>query len=489
MINSVYVDFVKTWGKGILIAIEPKMTRANASHGALLPLALLAVLVDFGVVSFAASQGLVFELKVERTWKKVCSGLGGSFVGEGRLQFHTKVAIDPISSFTKGKWERKTIYPKIRDVRGSWESWTGIIYPLHGQCMDDFSQKADHFALSFHCPTVSFELSERGSIRIRAGKVIVPPEYEYQAIAQPASHPQLTPQQVVVSKVPTALQAVQQVSQQPGYRNVWAKELQLLEAVPMAVDLEGRWWHMPIKDMHVLVAARTGGGKGSFVWSLVLRLEPAWKVGLVKFWGCDPKRLELSIGRNWWEHYADTDEGMVELLELAVKEMFERGSQLQGVARKFTPSRKTPLNVIVIDELGYLSSLLTDRKLQMRADLAIKTLLTQGRSNGYAVVGCVQDPRKSTVEYRDLFPIRIAGGLNEAKMVDLVLGEGMHDAGAVCEQIPMGRVGAGVAFVLDAERAMKPLLVRAAWCSDVKIRNTLTPLVRFQAEAFETDSK
>ena len=97
------------------------------------------------------------------------------------------------------------------------------------------------------------------------------------------------------------------------------------------------------------------------------------------------------------EHYADTDEGMVELMEQAVKEMFERGSQLQGVARKFIPSRKTPLNVIVIDKLGYLSSLLTDRKLQMRADYAIKTLLTQGRSNGYAICGCVQDPRKSTV--------------------------------------------------------------------------------------------
>ena len=156
-----------------------------------------------------------------------------------------------------------------------------MIYPLHGQCMDDYSQKADHFALSFHVPAVSFELSERGSIRIRAGKVLVPPEYEYQAIAQPASHPQLTARQVAVSKVPVGvLRTVKPLSQQPGYRNVWAKELQLLEAVPMAVDLEGRWWHMPIKDTHALVAARTGGGKGSFVWSLVLRLEPAWKVGL-----------------------------------------------------------------------------------------------------------------------------------------------------------------------------------------------------------------
>ena len=85
---------------------------ANASHAAVLPLALLAVLVDFGVASFAASQGLLFELKVEHTWKKVCSGLGGSFVGKGRWQFKTRVALDPISSFTKGKWERKTNLPK-----------------------------------------------------------------------------------------------------------------------------------------------------------------------------------------------------------------------------------------------------------------------------------------------------------------------------------------------------------------------------------------
>ncbi len=262
-------------------------------------------------------------------------------------------------------------------------------------------------------------------------------------------------------------------------------ERALLRSVPMAVDMQGRWWHMPIEETHVLVAARTGGGKGSWVWSLVLRLEPSWRAGLVKFWGCDPKRLELAIGSDWWEHYADTDVGMVELLEQAVREMFTRGSRLQGVARKFTPSPQTPLHVIVIDELGYLSSLLTDRKLQMRADIAIKTLLMQGRSNGFAVVGAVQDPRKATVEYRDLFPIRIAGGLNEGKMVDLVLGEGMHDKGAVCEQIPLGRKGAGVAFVLDAEAAMKPRMVRAAWVSDATIRDALTPRVRALAEAYE----
>ena len=76
---------------------------ANASHGALLPLALLAVLIDFGVASFAASQGLIFELKVEHTWKKVRISLGGSFVGHSRLQFKTCVALDPIDFIYEGK--------------------------------------------------------------------------------------------------------------------------------------------------------------------------------------------------------------------------------------------------------------------------------------------------------------------------------------------------------------------------------------------------
>lgn len=41
----------------------------NASKGGVVALVLLAVLVDFGVGSYAASQGLGFELLVESKWK------------------------------------------------------------------------------------------------------------------------------------------------------------------------------------------------------------------------------------------------------------------------------------------------------------------------------------------------------------------------------------------------------------------------------------
>lgn len=239
----------------------------------------------------------------------------------------------------------------------------------------------------------------------------------------------------------------------------------------MAQDIDGKQWFMPVEGQHILIAARTGGGKGSWIWSLVLGLAPAIQDGLVVLWGCDPKRLELAIGRNWWHHYADSDVGIVDMLETCVNEMLQRAVTLQGVARKFTPSWDMPMNIIVVDELGYLSTMMPDKKLRDRAEKAISTILVLGRALGYCLVGAVQDPRKETVSFRDLFPVRIAGGLPDA-MVDLVLGDGMHDKGAYCEQIPLGNAGAGVAYVVD-ETTLKPLCVRAAWCDDLTIRQQL----------------
>ncbi len=164
---------------------------------------------------------------------------------------------------------------------------------------------------------------------------------------------------------------------------------------------------------------------------------------------------------------------MVELLEQCVEDMQERMTHMQGIQRRFVPSVGTPLNVIIIDEMAYLSVYMPDKKLRERADKAVRTILTQGRAPGYAVVAAIQDPRVESCGYRNLFPLRIAGGLNEVRQVDMVLGEGMHEAGAYCERIPLGTAGAGVAYVLDAEHMMKPLLVRAPWCDDAVIQRVL----------------
>jgi DNA segregation ATPase FtsK/SpoIIIE, S-DNA-T family len=254
---------------------------------------------------------------------------------------------------------------------------------------------------------------------------------------------------------------------------VYASLLALLKAVPVAKTIEDTQFYLPIMGQHWFIAGRTGSGKNSWTWSLVLRLALAWAAGVVRFWGLDPKRIELSIGRGWWDYYANSDEGMVELLEKCVDDMHERMSHMQGVRRSFIPSPETPLNVIIVDEMAYLSYYMAEKRLRDRADKAIRTILTQGRAPGYAVVGAVQDPRVETCSYRNLFPLRIAGGLNEARQVDMVLGEGSHDAGALCEQIPLGVEGAGVAYVLDAENMNAPLMLRTPWIDDATIKRVL----------------
>jgi hypothetical protein len=52
-------------------------------------------------------------------------------------------------------------------------------------------------------------------------------------------------------------------------------ESALLKAVPMACDLDGGMWYMPIEGQHVFIAGRTDGGRNSWTWTLVLRLAPA----------------------------------------------------------------------------------------------------------------------------------------------------------------------------------------------------------------------
>ena len=413
---------------------------------------LLAILVNGSISWHAVQAGLLFELKKERTWRAVCEGIG--YVGEA-------------TSYRNGvrgamRGETKTVYPRLRHVNGTHESWTAIVRPFAGQTIDHYTKYAENFAFAFNVPSVTFEVHESGFLLMRAGSIPIPQAY---------SHPGLLdmPRPVGIDKQETApLPVVPPVYAPREPVRDLSYELGLLKGVPVARGLNGQTCRIPIEGQHWLIAARTGGGKGSWLWSLVLGLAPAWRAGIVNYWGCDPKRLELAIGRTWWDYYADTDESIVELLETAVADMLKRTSALQGQVRKFTPSKRTPLNVIVLDELGYITTMMPDRKLRARAEQAITTLLMPGRAVGYSCVGAVLDPRKEQVGFRDLFPIRIAGAL-PGPMVDLVLGDGMYDAGARCDAIPLGDAGAGVAYVIS-ETTQRPVCIRAAWCSDDAIR-------------------
>jgi hypothetical protein len=103
--------------------------------------------------------------------------------------------------------------------------------------------------------------------------------------------------------------------------------------------------------------------------------------------------------------------------------------------------------VVLVDELAFLTAYQPERDLRKRAEAAIATLTSQGRSVGVCVVGALQDPRKDVISLRNLFSTRIALRLDESDQVDMVLGDGARDRGALADQISPPPTGAGVGYV------------------------------------------
>ena len=146
--------------------------------------------------------------------------------------------------------------------------------------------------------------------------------------------------------------------------------------------------------------------------------------------------------------------------------MQARAARFAGRQRDHTPTTADPFVVVLVDEVAFLTAYQADRKLKERILAALATLTTQGRAVGYCVVAALQDPRKEVLNIRNLFPDKIALRLDEPTQVDLVLGDGAHDRGALCEDISADpATGAGVGYV-RLETDPDPVRVRAAFVTD-----------------------
>ncbi|PSK88732.1 S-DNA-T family DNA segregation ATPase FtsK/SpoIIIE [Murinocardiopsis flavida] len=236
-----------------------------------------------------------------------------------------------------------------------------------------------------------------------------------------------------------------------------------LRAVPMGLCEGGDPWTLRLHGTHVLTVGVTGAGKGSVIWSAIRALTPAVTDGSVQVWAIDPKRMELSYGRPLFAHYADSGESAVDLLEQAVSRMQERATRYAGKQRTHVPSAADPFIVVVVDEVAFLTAYHPDRDVRRRAENAIATLTSQGRSVGVSVLAALQDPRKEVMNLRNLFPDKIALRLDEASQVDMVLGEGARERGANAHLIDPHLPGVG--FV-KLEGSPVPVRVRAAFVSD-----------------------
>ncbi|MER6943879.1 FtsK/SpoIIIE domain-containing protein [Nonomuraea sp. NPDC000554] len=309
---------------------------------------------------------------------------------------------------------------------------TVTVRMLDGQAVKDWSDRIDHLAHGFGAPSCRVSI-------VKAGRL---------ALTFPRRDPLATPLPAIpIPPEPT------------------------VGPVEIGIQEDGRPWLLKIHGTHVLVAGATGAGKGSIIWSTIRALIPAVRAGLVELWALDPKLMELSFGRALFgSRYAATPEECADLLEQAVKVMQERAARFGGVQRSHTPTVEDPFSLVIVDEVAFLTAYQADKDLRRRVSAALATLTTQGRAVGVGVMAALQDPRKEVMNIRNLFPDKIALRLDESEQVDMVLGDGARDRGALADRIsPNPELGAGIGYV-RLETSPDPIRVRAAYVSDADIR-------------------
>ncbi len=193
------------------------------------------------------------------------------------------------------------------------------------------------------------------------------------------------------------------------------------------------------------------------------------RAGLAEVWALDPKLMELSYGRELFQgRYAADPADCADLLDEAVSVMQKRAARFAGLQRSHVPTIEDPFVLVLVDEVAFLTAYQPDRQLRQRTSAALATLATQGRSVGVGVMAALQDPRKEVMNIRNLFPDKIALRLDESEQVDMVLGDGARDRGALADHIsPIPELG--VAY-MRLETSPDPIRVRAAYVSDTDIR-------------------
>ncbi|MGH3926367.1 MAG: FtsK/SpoIIIE domain-containing protein, partial [Pseudonocardiaceae bacterium] len=100
-------------------------------------------------------------------------------------------------------------------------------------------------------------------------------------------------------------------------------------------------------------------------------------------------------------------------------------------------------------------------------------IATQGRATKDSLYAYLQEPTKDVVGIRDLFTKRICLAVTAANHVDMTLGDGARDRGALADEIPLDEEHAGIGFHIDKGSRL-PRRLRVGFTRDEDV----TELVR-----------
>ncbi|MDP7738717.1 FtsK/SpoIIIE domain-containing protein [Mycobacterium paragordonae] len=245
----------------------------------------------------------------------------------------------------------------------------------------------------------------------------------------------------------------------------------------------GTAWTLPLSGRHTLTVGCSGAGKGSVFWGIACGLGPAVAAGTARLVGIDLKYgIELSVGARLFTKIATAEADAVETLAAVEKLMDERGNAMAGRTREHSPTKASPLVVLLIDELAGVTAYMGDPALRKDAAASLSRILTKGRALGIVVAAFLQDPRKEVLPMRGLFTQTIALRLRSRDEVTMVLGDGMADA-APAHRISPDRPGTGYVIAADGQVTK----VRSDFWSDEQIRSTAKQYGRNHAAGGERD--
>ncbi|GAA1187535.1 FtsK/SpoIIIE domain-containing protein [Pseudonocardia alaniniphila] len=231
----------------------------------------------------------------------------------------------------------------------------------------------------------------------------------------------------------------------------------------------GTPFRIRIRGKHLLVVGASGAGKGSLLWGPLRAMGPMIRDELVRLWVIDLKGgTETERGQDLFHRWATTPADALELLTEFRDSMLARQAWMrEHQVRTCEITRETPYELLIIDELAMLTAY-GDRSVVRDALRLLAEVLTQGRAADHTVAGYVQEPSKDVVDVRELFTTRICLGVTAASHVDMALGDGARDRGALADEIPGDEAHAGIGFVIDTGSRL-PVRFRAGYVTDTEI--------------------
>lgn len=265
-----------------------------------------------------------------------------------------------------------------------------------------------------------------------------------------------------------------------------------LSRVPLAITNTGAVWS--VHPMHTLIVGVTGAGKSTPLNTLTAQLSDAVLAGTCIITALDPK----SNGdlRKWGKSSIYTACGKspddyVRLINSFYESMQERGKILiqedTSTGTNFTAedidfsdfhaSTKTPLRILMIDEIP---GVINDLKKHPEGKGALQHLnrvLREGRSLGHIIVAATQSLAKATLEDidRENFVYKIALSIESEYQNGVMLGTEAAANGFNACDIPVDiktHEFTGVAYVKD-DKGGDPIMLRFPFFPNAQIANIM----------------